>query len=244
MNSGENFIYINNNFVDRQKHLNEQLGIAEKSLNKHNNHKDSHVPRLEELSIKSHKKIKIKGFRGRQSLFKRPEGPAPRSKFRIIPDYRKNPTKWTCYSLDNVSDISNETNSETAFLFLNELRQRKQHELKKQYKFKEKLNVRSQNLTHDLDNNTPDNKSIEIEARSISDNEHKNTISFRKPQIKKESCKEDDKPEFRHNKIIMPEYLVGTKKISKKKQTNIKLQKVLKNNEMRLDHLQMYDDEV
>jgi hypothetical protein len=245
MNSRESCICVNDNFLDRQKHLNEQLGLIEKSLNKHNNHKDSHVPRLEELSTKPHKKNKIRGFRGRQSLFKRPEGPAPRSNVRIIPDYRKNPTKWTCYSLDDVSDISNESNSATAFSFMNELKQRKQHELKKQLKIKEKLMIQSESMAVDLDSSTSEDNKMNIEDRLITDNENKISISFRKPQKQEETFKEDSKLEFRNNKIIMPEYLVGTKKTSKKKKSenNRLIKKVDKNKEMKLDHLQMYEDE-
>ncbi|OXU22386.1 hypothetical protein TSAR_005078 [Trichomalopsis sarcophagae] len=232
-------------FIDRQKQLNQQLLKIERDLNKHNNHRDSNVPKLEDLCTISRNRNKIKGFRGRQSIFKRPEGPAPKTNLRPIADYRRNPTKWTYYNLDNVSDISDESNREAAFAFLNDLRERREAESRKQNKIKEKL--KHQQAIMDVETNevnSQEDDEMETEERFNVDDSGKGSISFKKPQKKAEPI-EQAKPEFRGNKVVMPEYTFGTRKVQKKKnptQRN-KSEKIDKNKEMRLDHLQIEEEE-
>lgn len=217
----------NTNFCDRRKNLINQLSELEKSMNKHKNHESSYVPKLEDLTIHSRNKNKLKGFRGRQSIFKRPDAPAPRTNLRTIPDYHLNPKKWTCYSLDDVKDMSNESNSQAAFSFLKELKNQKKQNTK------QNLKLCAESMEVDEVQNTS-KKSEDIS---------KSGISFSKPIRKELSIQLNSKPEFRNNKIIMPEYEVGIRKESKKKNNQRKNIKIDKNKEMKLEHLQMFDDE-
>lgn len=242
MSSEKGSTCIQDNFVDRQKQLDKQLCMIEKSLNKHNNHTGSRVPRLEDLSATSQSRNKIRGFRGRQSLFKRPEGPAPRSNILTIPDYRRNPKKWTCYSLDDVSEMSNESNSKAAFSFLDELKQRKRREPKTtDDRIRKKLRAHREIMDVDAGTSQADDD-MEMEERFIPDD--KTVISFKKPEKREESFKLDPKPEFRNNKIIMPEYEVGAKKIQKKKELQKRTSgRIDKRREMKLDHLDEQEDD-
>ncbi|XP_067004772.2 U5 small nuclear ribonucleoprotein TSSC4 [Anabrus simplex] len=72
-------------------------------------------------------RAETKQFRGKESIFKRPEAPPPRFNVRNIPDYRRNPQKWTKYSLGDVSqeDMSEKSNTAAALSFLRELEARK-----------------------------------------------------------------------------------------------------------------------
>lgn len=234
---------LSNTFLDRQKQLNQQLLKIERDLNKHNNHRDSNVPKLEDLCIVSRNRNKIKGYRGRQSIFKRPEGPAPKTNLRPIADYRRNPTKWTYYNLDNVSDISDESNREAAFAFLNDLKNRREAESRKQNKIKDKLKNQQAIMDVEMTGVNLEEDEMETEERFVVNDSGKGSISFKKPQKKKEPT-EQAKPEFRGNKVIMPEYTFGTKKVQKKNlKKRINSEKIDKNKEMKLDHLRIDGEE-
>lgn len=67
-----------------------------------------------------------KQFRGKDSLFVKPEVPP----WRIIekqkaPDFKLHPHKWTRYSLANVNEMNDKSNAAAAFAFLEEMRIRK-----------------------------------------------------------------------------------------------------------------------
>ena len=241
-------ISIKDNFFDRQTRLAEQLLQIEKSLNKDVNHKGSKVPRLEDLSTDQSNRNKIKGFQGRQSIFKRPELPPPRHNIRTIAEHHRNPTKWTYYSLDDVPDMSNEMNSQTALAFLDDLKKRKRREAReaqKQNKIKDKLKVHIGAMEIDTTvDASMEYEDIGDEERFVVDDSNKSTIVFKKPHKQEEPFKPVPEIEFRDNKFIMPEYQVGTKKISKKNKTQkSKSQKIDKNKELKLDHLQQCEDE-
>ncbi|XP_058801940.1 uncharacterized protein LOC131670389 [Phymastichus coffea] len=228
-------IRVESNFLDRQKQLNDQLSLTEKSLNKHQNHKGSYVPRIEDLAPRTYRKDRIKGFRGKESIFKRPDAPPPRLQNKnIIPDFRINPHKYTYYNLEDVPDISDESNKKAALSFLNEMRERREKKDQKQ-----KIQDRLQNESMDIDNddiNITHDKSLSSSC----------TVKFNKPLRKKEKLTNDKhKLEFRNNVIVMPEYEIGTKTVPKKKklQKSIISEKVDKNKQMKLDHLQKYSDD-
>lgn len=65
-------------------------------------------------------------FRGKESIFKRPQDPIRKHYMRTIPDFKKNPHKWTKYSLADVKDddMSDKSNTKAALSFLNELKSR------------------------------------------------------------------------------------------------------------------------
>lgn len=65
-------------------------------------------------------------FRGKDSLFVKPEIPP----WRIIekhraPDFKLHPHKWTKYSLADVNEMNDKSNAAAAFAFLKEMRTRK-----------------------------------------------------------------------------------------------------------------------
>ncbi|XP_005108058.1 protein TSSC4 isoform X2 [Aplysia californica] len=69
-------------------------------------------------------------FRG---SFRRPRGVAPHSRHRATPDYKKNPERWTCYSLDDVpdQDLSERSNQRAALVFLEERRKERERQERK-----------------------------------------------------------------------------------------------------------------
>jgi len=63
--------------------------------------------------------------------FRIPKRKPHRPRYRGVPDYKKNPDRWTCYSLDDVheNDMSERSNKRAALAFLEERRQeREKHE--------------------------------------------------------------------------------------------------------------------
>lgn len=222
-------------FTNRQKLLFDQLSIAENNRTKRviSEVDDAEMDECEGslTSRDDHKqKRETKKFRGKESIFKRPEGPAPRANFRNIPDYHRNPHKWVKYSLDDVSseDMTERSNMQAAMSFLKELKARREKEEVDQCE--EKMDIESELQD-----------SVEFKKRTSSQ------VKFRKPRAKDtaEDSKNviDSKLVFKSSKIILPEYVVGqrpTKKISKQ---NRPVVKVDRSKELRLDHLQEPDEE-
>lgn len=235
----------NTAFANRQKLLFDKLSDAEQECNKNkmiidssnvkmdiDEYKKSPVPRAGQK-----RKSEMKRFRGKESIFKRPEGPAPRASHRNVPDYHKNPHKWKKYSLDDVSkdDMTEQSNTRAALSFLKELKARR------------------------LTNKNEDGTDIE-ESNSVENNESKivfksrkvkitSDIQFKKPDNEAENINNaavivdsEDKPIFKSSKIIMPEYVVGQKqkKKSKKEKPQIKLDRSI---QLKLDHLEELDEE-
>ncbi|XP_014232820.1 protein TSSC4 [Trichogramma pretiosum] len=228
-------------FIERKKKLFDVLHDAEKSLNKHNNHTNSRVPKIEQLKISGNNveisnggKNRIHGYRGRQSIYNRPEGPAPRANIRTIPDYRINPDKWTCYSLNDVSDISNDSNRAAAFSFLSELKNRKNNAHSSNDNGRKKLKSAPLNEVSILN--------MEVDNDSVQEDTNSGIITFKKPKKKVENNKPEIRPEFRKSKVIMPEYEVGTRKIDKKKTTKKSNVQIDKKNLLKLNHLDEIDD--
>ena len=137
-------------------------------------------------------------FRGKESIFKRPSMPAPRSARQCMPDHQRNPHKWTKYTLGDVSpqDMSDRTNTAAALSFLQELKSRKES---------------SDEM--DVDESSPKAivfKPVRSEKRTSSRGSV-TTVS------ETTTSEEADRPSFRSSKLVMPEYIVGQKKTSKKK---------------------------
>lgn len=120
-------------FAGRQNLLLDQLSRAEEqcSLSK----TDEFEMEVESSDHPStiHSNRRTRQLRGKESIFKRPEAPPPRMRFRRIPDYHRNPQKWVKYSLEDVSaeDTSERSNTLAAFSFLKELRERSGRETEK-----------------------------------------------------------------------------------------------------------------
>jgi len=114
-------------FEDRQRHLFNQLNEAEKQANfvtqtprnASMNFADRSVVRQQVRQTRA----EMKQFRGKESIFKRPEAPLAQCvAARKVPGFRKNPDKWVCYNLENV-DISDWSNSAAAAICLKEVKQ-------------------------------------------------------------------------------------------------------------------------
>lgn len=227
-------------FANRQRLLFDQLSIAESSCNKRaiSEVDDTEMDECERgLTSRDDRKQKreTKKFRGKESIFKRPEGPAPRANFRNIPDYHRNPHKWVKYSLDDVSseDMTDHSNMQAAMSFLKELKARREKDEVDQCE--EKMDIEPESDLQDS-----------MDFWKFKSKKHTSTsqIRFRKPQTEDatENSKTDSKLVFKSSKIILPEYVIGQKpkKISKQ---NRPVVKVDRSKELRLDHLQELDEE-
>lgn len=76
-----------------------------------------------------HGRSLTKQFRGKDSLFVKPEIPP----LRILekhkaPDFKLHPHKWTKYSLADVNEMNDKSNAAAAFAFLKEMQSRKCHD--------------------------------------------------------------------------------------------------------------------
>lgn len=229
MDCGNNFFVqipeendTNSEFLNRQKSVFEKLDAVAKDSEKvvklqtslkreaqNERNKPSKRPRL---------KHDMRQFRGKESIFKRPEAPPPARFLRNLPDYRRNPEKWTKYTLSDVSqdDMSDQSNTAAAMSFLRELKAKKESEL----------------------------MDVDQEAKMIT---FKKPSTFKPNRVLDNDLGNEDKfetPSFRSSKLIMPEYVVGEKKTPKRTTTKPSDQKTIRTvKEIKLDHLEEEDDE-
>ena len=176
------------------------------------------------------RKSPFKQFRGKESIFKRPAMPAPRRARQSVPDHQRNPHKWTKYTLGDVSpnDMSDRSNTAAALSFLQELKARK-------------------DSSEDMDVDVSSPKAIVFKPvrteKRISSLGTVTTVSATA------ASEEADRPSFRSSKLVMPEYIVGQKKSSKKKlnkDSKASEEKVKKDKskEIKLGHLMDQEDEL
>lgn len=233
-------------FANRQKRLFDSLSDAEQECNKNkmvveSAHMDTDVndtSKCQILRAGQKRKSETRRFRGRESIFKRPEGPAPRAANRSIPDYHKNPHKWMKYSLDDVSndDMTEQSNTRAALSFLKELKDRRS---RGQIKGAEKMDV------DEIASSEQSRNEVAFKSRRV---KTESTIEFKKPENSTEEVQSmpvidtGDKPVFRSSKIIMPEYIVGQKQ-KKKNRTGKPVGKVDRSKQLKLDHLEEHDAE-
>ncbi|CAH1132518.1 unnamed protein product [Ceutorhynchus assimilis] len=205
-------------FKDRQKKVFDQLMVLENSRN--STPTKERDPRDEPRSDRRSQKKETKHFRGKESIFKRPQNPAPKNYINKIPDFKKNPHKWTKYSLEDVQDITDESNTKSAMDFLRELANRKQRE-----------------------NGMEEEKLEELPSKIVF-NKHlrTNTIRDKTTAIDGDINESEQKPTFSHSssKIVMPEYVIGQKPPKKDKPK--RSSKADKGKELKLDHLMFEDD--
>lgn len=209
---------VNSEFLNRQKSVFEMLDAVAKDNEKvvklqPSLKREAHCERNKPTKRLSQD---TRQFRGKESIFKRPEAPPPARFLRNVPDYRRNPQKWTKYTLSDVSqdDMSDQSNTAAAMSFLRELKAKKEFE----------------------------QMDIDSESKAIS---FKKPSSFR-PNSGPNNLDNKDKcetPSFRSSKLIMPEYVIGEKKTPKRSTSTSKpagSKTSLK--EIKLDHL-VEDDE-
>lgn len=125
------FVGDTDEFQAKRTNLFAVLDQAEKDLGSKikkaitNNEHDILNGRIERRSGRS----LTKQFRGKDSLFVKPEIPP----LRIIekhkpPDFKLHPHKWTKYSLADVNEMNDKSNAAAAFAFLKEMKSRKCHD--------------------------------------------------------------------------------------------------------------------
>lgn len=235
-------------FTNRQKRLFDSLSDAEQECNKK---KMIVEPVTEDMDVDERDKSEIlpragrvhrsetRRFRGKESIFKRPEGPALRAARRTIPDYHRNPHKWVKYSLDDVSneDMTEESNTRAALSFLKELKTRRSLDQDEKMK--------GMDVDESISTERKDDKvTFKFKAAKTCSG-----IRFKKPTNEMEETQNapviiehDDKPVFRSSKIIMPEYIVGQKQRKQNKKEK-PVEKINRLKQMKLDHLNEPDKE-
>lgn len=118
-------------FSQRQRDVFDQLKVLEN--NRHNTGiiQDNEMETDQQTPIPRKQRSVTKHFRGKESIFKQPQDRAPKNFIMRIPDFKKNPHKWTRYSLSDVKeeDISDKANTNAALSFLKELKHRRGLEL-------------------------------------------------------------------------------------------------------------------
>lgn len=197
-------------FADRQKSIFDRLTVEEKNRNERQEESDDRSQDNNTLSARNtvpsrkRSRSEMKQYRGKESIFKRPDAPPPRFKNKNIPDYHKNPHKWIKYSLGDVSqeDMSDRSNTAAALSFLKEMQERKGHE---------EMEV-DDSAPNQITFKQPVNKSGVVL-------QHGTSLCISSGMTGGENATDEDaKPCFRSSKLIMPEYVVGmTKKKDKKK---------------------------
>ncbi|XP_019871554.2 protein TSSC4 [Aethina tumida] len=191
LNSGDS------QFKERQKNVFTQLDFLETSRTTRGTQTPSEDMEVDQKPAdKKLYRRATKQFRGKESIFKKPQNPAPKNYINKIPDFKKNPHKWTKYSLDDVrdEDISDRSNTRAALSFLNDLKSRRSIE-------------------------NADNEQAESDrpAKVLF-----NSSRLEKP----EKQPDEEKPSFRSSKLVMPEYVVGQKMKKDKKNASIKKTKI------------------
>ncbi|XP_075224127.1 uncharacterized protein LOC142325985 [Lycorma delicatula] len=168
------------------------------------------------------KHVETKHFKGKESIFKRPEIPPPNRFRQTIPDFQRNPHKWKKYTLCDVSqdDMSEKSNTAAAMAFLNEIRLRKEREFEEPMETDKKITFKQ-----------PSRPKVTTGACVV--------------QISNEdSPGEDGTSYFRGSKLVMPEYVVGKEDKKKQaKQNKVKKDESAVNKEIKLNHLTEFDDE-
>ncbi|XP_001841831.2 uncharacterized protein LOC6030977 isoform X1 [Culex quinquefasciatus] len=222
-------------FEDKKKALFASLDSAEKSipsdsvLHQDQNADYSRVRRRPGSDSSRRQEVAsrepIRKFRGKESIFKRPAAPIGKClPMTRVPDFKKNPHKWTKYSLEDV-DTSDRSNTAAAFSFLREIesqkRDQQQHEDEEgPTEFKSKVRF---------------NRSVKLQARL--------------EEVDKPPPTEEDKPKVKGCKVVMPEYVVGQKP---KKSRPVKVgggaagggsSKRDRSSELKLDHLMEEEDD-
>ncbi|CAH4007063.1 uncharacterized protein LOC123711923 isoform X2 [Pieris brassicae] len=118
-------------FHERQKSLFNTLKDAEDQYSFSKSNKVTRNEEYGEIDKHQYRKLKreMKQFRGKESIYKRTESSLKDCLQRgRIPDYMKNPQKWSYYSLSDVTpdQMSDSTNAATALAFIQEMEQRKE----------------------------------------------------------------------------------------------------------------------
>ena len=137
----------------------------------------------------------------------------------FVPDFKKNPDKWTKYSLEDVDNVTERSNTAAALQFLQTIKEKKMDVDEPVADLSQKLVFKRPTKKTPRPDNDP------ISEVSTSD------ISELEPSAK---------PTFVGSKQVLPEYVVGAKPIKKKGHSKPLPSQSSKSLELKLSHL---DDE-
>ncbi|XP_072383875.1 U5 small nuclear ribonucleoprotein TSSC4 [Diabrotica undecimpunctata] len=195
----------NADFALRQKNVFDQLLVLEPNR-RPTNSDDTEMDVDEDdvhskVSSPKEQRAITRKLRGKESIFKKPQNPVSKNYMKKIPDFKKNPHKWTRYSLEDVNDedMSDRSNTKTALSFLEELKERKISEVP-------------------LDDSEKD-----VPQKIVFKKQRRHESS---PEIKEDP--ESLKATFRSSKVVMPEYVVGQKLKKDKKKKRVEKGRELK----------------
>ncbi|XP_022196489.2 protein TSSC4 [Nilaparvata lugens] len=202
-------------FTNRQKTVFDQLDavISKNGVDNTNTHNlVMEIDNQPDISSKKRKRAETKHLRGQESIFKRPDLPSPVRRNHNLPDFRRNPHKWTKYSLNDVSedDMSERSNTAAAMSFLQEMESRR--------------NVEMEDKSEDK---------IVFKRPPKSRNSISKTVVETSSSV---TVTENDTTHFRGSKLVMPEYVVGKKPVKKNK-SNHKAKTESSHNQIQLNHL-------
>lgn len=208
---------IMSSFQERQKSLFNQLKDAEDQCSFSKSNKVVDPPNYGEVDRQQYRKLKreMKQFRGKESIFKRPEAKLREClRAKTIPNHIKNPQKYVYYSLADVTpdQMSEATNTATAFALIKKL---------------EEQEAAKTEMDHDADEFVFKKPIFQVSST-----------------VKKAPPPSDDKVVFKSRKVVMPEYVVGMSKKKEKKPVRKELQDsvdIEKKADLKLNHL--YDDD-
>ncbi|RZF44535.1 hypothetical protein LSTR_LSTR002308 [Laodelphax striatellus] len=209
-------------FTNRQKSVFDQLdAVISKNGNDNTNHNTRNLAMEIDIqpdsSSRKRKRAETKHLKGQESIFKKPDLPSPVRHNHNIPDFRRNPHKWTKYSLNDVSeeDMSDKSNTAAAMAFLREVESRKNVEMEEKSEDKIVFKRPSKNR------NSASKNVLETPSSIVT---------------------EDATTHFRGSKLVMPEYVVG-KKPTKKNKGNSKAKPENSHSQIQLNHLLDEEDE-
>lgn len=176
-------------YYERQKSLFNTLKDAEDQHSFSKSNKVTAPQNYDEVDRRTYRKLKheMKQFRGKESIYKRPEANMKDClRPRTLPDYIKNPKKWVYYSLEDVTaeQMSEKTNTATALALMQKLEEQE-----------------AATSVMDVDSDDALFKKPIFQVSST---------------VKKLVTQPDEKAIFERNKVVMPEYVVGQKVLKKR----------------------------
>lgn len=205
-------------FNDRQRTLFDTLAAAEESCHARKQKSRNHPMGGSDgfhRGLSRKMRSETRQFRGRKSMYLKPEDSIFQCLgVRTLPDFKKNPTKWTHYNLEDVPDVTDRSNANAAAICMREIMLTKQND----------------GEAMDSDEPTDDDKVIfkvpVVPCISISQNSEKKSSTL-----------------YRSSKIILPEYVVGRREKNKLSNRDKQRDSNSKRSELKLEHLLDDDDE-
>ncbi|XP_040151487.1 uncharacterized protein LOC120893576 [Anopheles arabiensis] len=158
---------------------------------------------LDRMSQSRTKPIRVDRYQGRESIFKRPNAPIGRCLKRSnLPDYKRNPHKWTKYTLEDV-DTSDRSNTAAAFSFLKQMEDQRE--------------AAHPDGADDGANQQPRAEFCRSVVRF-------NRSAHLRTQLEQADepveTPVEDKPQFNGRRVLMPEYVVGQRDPKRAKRTS------------------------